>query len=292
MTGENNEPRGVHVTLKNNGGSVQHYYHFLVGFVAPLVEHWDEIAAKAAGGPVYVRSCAVLDPLLEQLLLPGLRIIAPEEHAALATSGMACLSFPGYDFPTLFDARAFGLVREKTLARLAAKIPAQPFKGAAILLVDRAPAAAFYSSDASEIKTAGAERRSITNFEALSGALRAEFPDAVATALEGLSLYDQIGLFAAADIIICQHGAALTNLIWSKKTAFVIEIMPKELDGAHLRHEAFKEFTACLKLRYARVRQESEHGLVDAGEFMTAVRAATKPEHKSLLSRLFQQRTR
>lgn len=37
-----------------------------------------------------------------------------------------------------------------------------------------------------------------------------------------------MALFAAADIAVCQHGAALCNLVWSRNSASIIEIIPKE----------------------------------------------------------------
>ena len=65
---------GVHLSM-NHIGSVQHYYHFMMGFVVPLIHIWPEVVAKAAGRPIYVRSCAVMDPILNTLRLEGLCIL-------------------------------------------------------------------------------------------------------------------------------------------------------------------------------------------------------------------------
>ena len=42
---------GVHLSVVNHLGSVQHYYHFMMGFVVPLIHIWPEVVAKAAGRP-------------------------------------------------------------------------------------------------------------------------------------------------------------------------------------------------------------------------------------------------
>lgn len=45
-------------------------------------------------------------------------------------------------------------------------------------------------------------------------------------ALSGMPVAEQIGRFAAADIVVATHGAGLTNLIWCEPGTTVIELLP------------------------------------------------------------------
>ncbi|WP_081619412.1 DUF563 domain-containing protein [Thioalkalivibrio sp. ALJ9] len=44
--------------------------------------------------------------------------------------------------------------------------------------------------------------------------------------LSGMSVADQIELFASADIVVATHGAGLTNLMWCQPGTTVIELLP------------------------------------------------------------------
>ena len=207
----------VHLTVRNASGSVQHYYHFLLGFLVPLVRVWNAIVTTADVGDVFVRSCAVMDPLLRQLRLPGLVIVAAADHAAML---LDCIHAPmsreltfatidGYDFPARYDAQVFAAVREQLFLRFSEEIRQERQQldrcfaggGKRIVLIRRLPADAFYATPECEIKTAGAERRSIANIDEICSALRRDSDNMLVTALEGTSLYYQMALFSAADIV-------------------------------------------------------------------------------------------
>ena len=49
------------------------------------------------------------------------------------------------------------------------------------------------------------------------------------------SLAEQVRLFSGAEVIIGVHGAGLTNIMWTKPGATVLEIMPERLDDAGYR---------------------------------------------------------
>ena len=60
---------------------------------------------------------------------------------------------------------------------------------------------------------------------------------------KNMSIFEQINLFSAADVIIGPTSSALTNLIYSKKGTQVIEIIPK------YKHDYEKTF----KMRYSKI---------------------------------------
>lgn len=49
------------------------------------------------------------------------------------------------------------------------------------------------------------------------------------------SFEDQVRLFSKAEIVVGVHGAGMTNLLWTKPGATVLEIMPERLDDAGYR---------------------------------------------------------
>jgi hypothetical protein len=278
----------VHLTVRNAGGSVQHYYHFLLGFLVPLVRAWNAIVTTADVGDVFVRSCAVMDPLLRQLRLPGLVIVAAADHAAMQqhcahapmSGELVFATIDGYDFPARYDVHVFAAVREQLFLRFSEEIRQERqeldrcFTGAGprIVLVRRLPADAFYVTPDCEIKTAGAERRSIANIDELCAALRRNCDNLLLTALEGSSLYYQMALFSAADIIICQHGAALANLVWARPRTHVIEIIPRTLTELIGEADFFGDLARCLSLTHERLWQDQPHGPVGLAELSGMLR--------------------
>jgi hypothetical protein len=267
----------VHVTIVNRSGSVQHYYHFLLGFVVPLLEQWPVLERLAGGGRVFVRSCAVLDPLLRELRLPGLAIVDPAEHAAMRERAAAAVrplrpvTLSGYDAAARYQRRVFDQVRGYLFARFAAAIEQEramlelafPGDGRRVLVIERLPPDAFYATAACELPGAGSQRRSIANFQELCATARRHAGDVLVTALEGRSLFHQIALFGAADVVICQHGAALANLLWARPGTRVIEITPRRLEPGLRGNDVFGELARCLAQERRQLWQDFLHGPVD-----------------------------
>jgi Glycosyltransferase 61 len=274
----------VHLTLKNADGSVQHYYHFLFGFLVPLVEVWNSIATLQCTPQVLVRSCALMDHMLHELKLPGLVILNAAEHAALREQCIrgemagerVFVTAEGYDAPPLYKPEVFRSVKEQLFFRLCDHIRtevqaiADVFQGAGprVVIIDRAPPDKFYSSPECELPCAGAERRSIANMEELCASVRRRFKNVLATTLEGRSLYYQMALFSLADIVICQHGAALANLIWARKGTQAVEIIPREKKKVVDRSDFFGDLARCMGLKCERLWQDSPHGPVATAKLL------------------------
>ena len=264
--------------MRTRQGSFQHYHHFLLGFLVPLVAMWDEVMAE---GPcrVYVRSCALMDPLLLELGLPALTILPVRDHEAMR--GLPCreIVVHGYDWPDRYDARAFSYVKQRLFdgfrnalleehARLLRRFSGE---GERILMIRRLPPDPFYASAESEAKTAGAQRRSVSNFDALTNVLERHTNNLLVSALDGFSLTEQMARFAWADVVIAQHGAALSNLLWARPGTRVIEIVPRESESALRRADFFGALAACLGLRLQKVWQALPHGPVDLDEVARAL---------------------
>jgi capsular polysaccharide biosynthesis protein len=67
-------------------------------------------------------------------------------------------------------------------------------------------------------------KRLIYNIDELFTIMKREYPNVILDTLEGKTLEEQMKLFRSASIVIGQHGAALTNIIYSNRTSHVIEL--------------------------------------------------------------------
>eukprot|EP00597_Dinobryon_sp_UTEXLB2267_P000401 CAMPEP_0170075644 /NCGR_PEP_ID=MMETSP0019_2-20121128/12751_1 /TAXON_ID=98059 /ORGANISM="Dinobryon sp., Strain UTEXLB2267" /LENGTH=94 /DNA_ID=CAMNT_0010286759 /DNA_START=629 /DNA_END=913 /DNA_ORIENTATION=- len=77
---------------------------------------------------------------------------------------------------------------------------------------------------------------------------------------ENVSLYYQIHMFTSLKVVIAQHGAALSNIVFMTNTnAQVIEILPP----CGRSSGRFKNLAAYCNLNYVEVLQEENDGNVD-----------------------------
>jgi hypothetical protein len=211
-----------------------------------------------------------MDEHLLQLRLPGLEIIAPDRHAAIGQAaqshGLLVMEIEGRDNPRRYSPAVFRRVKDLVLYAYAQEILREREKidqgfhssGPRILLITRLPPNEFYASAASEIKTSGAERRSIPNVDEIGECLQRHHYNTMVDSMEGRSLFYQVALFSSVDVIVCQHGAALANLIWARPGTDIIEVLPRDYDWS-----SFERLANCLSLRYQRISQASLHAPVE-----------------------------
>ncbi|QFU74453.1 glycosyltransferase family 61 protein [Halioglobus maricola] len=271
-------------------GSVQHYYHYLFGYLIPLVIAYQRVHKRRGLGSIYVRSCAILDAHTEALALEKLTILPREEHASLEQSSISPnnrtllhLSVRGMDKPWLYRAEAILLARSFILKRLSAQIEsfrqstAMKFAGSSkkVLLINRDKPPKFYLTAESETKSAGAARRSLPNFDAIISKLNKQYGQVAGVHLEDMTLAEQISLFQMADIVIGQHGAALGNIIWCRSDASAVEIYPRMEEPRKRLH--FERLAESLGLAYFEVQQNDIHAALDAEQLLATTAAIPKP---------------
>lgn len=274
--------KAVHLTIKNVGGSVEHYYHFLLGFIVPLIQ-WHTLVQQQT---TYIRSCAVLDPLIEELNLSGVVILDKELHHSLKSLdnfqgfSLEHQTITGFDHPEKYSGEEFRYARdvildvinrESSVGEIIKKQIASFFRwfrpiAKHTIIINRLPSNPFYESEGAEIKTSGATRRSILNFDEVVEALVSLNP--IGITLEGKTLREQVLLFQGANIIIAQHGASLANLIFCKEGATIVEIVPKNI--GHVVHY-FSLLSEVLGLNYIAVEQENAHSAVNVKEIFVAI---------------------
>jgi hypothetical protein len=265
----------MYLNIKNRAGSVQHYYHFLLGFLLPLVE-WYALRRDDLPKKVRIRSCAILDPIICELSLPGLEIVSKEELIDVIESALA-LRKPastvdearGYDDSWYYDGPKLRRLARLIENRLSNEIGMhrrsifneEDPRVDEILIINRKESDPFYFSQESEFIDSGVGRRSIPNFSELVDGLRASGLKVRSVYLEDMPLAYQVALFSNASCIIAQHGAALANLVFAKKGTRLIEVKPSDL-RVKLK-DCFTNLSAELGIGYQSVHQEGSHGMVN-----------------------------
>ena len=241
--------------LVNREGSVEHYFHFILGYVAPLLLR----ETSALPGQYYlVRSCGPLDGLFAELGLADLRQIPKEAwRAKREAGGYRLTALPGWDWPDYYDAAAFSRLRETMLARFAI---APPAGDAPVLIVNRGRSPDAYQAEGVENPTSANLRRSVPNMAAIHAALVASGCAADLVELEETTLRAQIARFAASRTLVAQHGAALVNMLWMAPGACIVEIVPKIERAMRI----FRMLAEACGHSYVCVEQAGLHAPVDA----------------------------
>ncbi len=271
-----------------NGGRAGHYYHYLLGYLMPVVKF---VEFESAG--ISLVSVGVLDRITIEILGDEVDIIkeqkfnmdrypklrnfftkifgksAKKNHFikfifkqrilfALQKHRMGRLVLlDSFDDPTLYDFVELAKFRDVVCRRLANGIGKlkPPASTSEILLVERGKSDEFYGTIG---RTSGNERRSIPNIHEVHGFLQRHHSVALIN-LEDKQLAEQVAAFSGARVVIAQHGAALTNLIWMSPGSLVIEITPPDKMPTRPDQEFFKHLAEVMNIRHQYVLQEHRH---------------------------------
>jgi hypothetical protein len=271
------------VDTQNRGGSAQHFYHFFFGCLFPLARYLAETGTQDE--PLLVRSCGPLDAILLELDLPGLMLAGKAAFQNLRDTLPPAVArkvgLIGYDigWPThTYDREALTLARAWLLERLAPHIASHRDRIAAdwpntprVLIIDRGMPDPFYRSHLSERpdRGVGAERRRVSNHDAVVAASTHLWPGTRSVLLEGRTLAEQIALFQLADVVAAQHGAALAHMVWLKPGAGVIEFT-----GGEPMHIAFfRKLATTFAIPHIAFPQDGQFGAIDTALFGHALTA-------------------
>lgn len=121
----------------------------------------------------------------------------------------------------------------------------------------------------------GAGSRRLLNEDALAGKLEQLGFDSINCGR--LTIAEQARLFSSASIIVGVHGAALTNIVFAKPGAVVIELMPPNYS-----HPCYEQLSFVRRLRFNRLVgfSDCDHGLhdfsIDVGEVVEAIICMSK----------------
>lgn len=239
-------------------GSVQQFYHFMLGYFLPLCEWLD----RHPGTPITVRDCGPMNIWWEVLRETNDIDVVPPGSALHAVVGDRTkhVILRGLDDPTTFDRRVLERARDSMLRIL--DIPSTTVaaaRGAHLVVVDRATSEDFYHGPDSETHMSGGERRSTPNLAELIPLLGNEV-DVELIDLARMTPRDQIHLMQRKTILVGQHGAAFAHLLWMPEGSTIIEIAPPLPSQVE---EIFSSLSKVMGHRFRRVQQQSVHADVD-----------------------------
>lgn len=254
----------------NRGGSVEHFYHFLFGYLLPFLDNCHLLRAERR---FLLRDCGPMNRLLRELdgfeitLQPPWIVLGSVVGTNPALGALPKLIAPGFDAPTAYAAATFhrlrALLPRLFPERLAAAAARHPYAASdrMVLVIDRAAPDPFYASPRSENRGAGSAVRSIPNMAEVFGAV-AQGHEAHLVQLESLPFFDQVYLFSRAWRVVGQHGAGLSHMIWAREGAALVEAIPSP-DGVPPAKVAFADFfrgiCRALGLAWHPVLQDGDH---------------------------------
>ncbi len=233
-------------------GSVEHYYHFLLGYLLP-VALWQRREEKRR---FFVRDCGPLNRLFGELASRwNLGFLSPDEHRDECVLGGASYVV-GMDQITRYNANSLeSATRNVTQALGLAEWSVPQFEMPTILVVERGKAHPFYASSRSESSTSGIDRRSLPNQAEMSSALE-DLGHVQVVQLEDASLAEQVRWFGQADVVVAQHGAALANIVWCRPGSGIVQIDPTD------RGRTFSRLAETMGCSSEWIRQDSNHAAV------------------------------
>ncbi len=250
--------------IENRFGSTEHYYHFILGYLAPLLLYYPD---RRRGAVQLLRSCGPMDAHILALQLPDSRILPrPEWARRLSQQTEPVSTLHGLDSPEFYDAATFTKLRGMVFRLL----NLEDVRGEDhLLFIDRGNSPDFYQSDAAESKTSANLRRSVPNMQAIADAVAGSGRAVHLVRLEAASLPDQVRLFASSRVVVAQHGAALVNMLWMAPGGAVVEINPMRAGTKFVDY--FRLLAEACGHRYVGIAQKHPHARVEPELVLRAV---------------------
>ena len=218
--GTSSMSRSVLYLPKVRIGDPTHYHHFLFGHFLPVLHDLD----LSRGEKIYMPDVGPMNAVIESVGFNVYSWRKPYVEPIAINEFRRTKGFDGRNQPL-----PEGLVSElnRKIDKLC-DIPETEEKH--ILLVDRGKPLKIEDGD-NFIGTRGAQRRTIINIEEAEDCLK-PYGKVIRTTLGRKTLPEQVSLFRNAWMIVAQHGAALSNVIFATNCEHVIEF--ETLGGASM----------------------------------------------------------
>lgn len=248
-------------------GSVQHFYHFFFGYLMPVRIAQERLRLTEFA----VRDCGPMNPWFDLLpqgtelefMSPGVmlqRVLTNrQEHTILH----------GWDDPTRFHRASLRRFSDAILDRVGATRSSANLSTPHIVLIERRKTPDFFLSAESEVFSSGTDFRSLPAIDSLGAALGRLGTVTTVDAAE-LAPAEQVRLFSTADLLVAQHGAGLSNMVFQPRGASVVEIKPplQPTIGA-----TYMNLASAMSLGYIEVAQEHDHAGVEVERVVSAAQS-------------------
>jgi hypothetical protein len=240
-------------------GSIQQFYHFILGYFMPLSLWLDE----TKDSQIAVRDCGPMNIWFQAVgPYPDIEVIPPGSalHAVLGDR-MKHEILHGMDDPNAFNQRKLRAGAQSIKNRLSVLDSAEESQ-LEILIVDRATSENFYHGPESETHMSGRERRHVPNISEIadlpSYRSRSEVVD-----FAQMTPKLQIEKSMQATILVGQHGAGLVHMLWMPRGSHVIEIAPPLPSQVG---KIFEKLALTMGHSYSRILQNDVHAPIDINE--------------------------
>lgn len=268
--------------------SVENYHHFILAFFVPLIKYRQQFN-DTSKNKIYIRSFGNMDHMIKSLNYPDLIITNSTQHSLMKifpenNNIQKYVDLVGNDYHTNYSKENFQVVSNIIQSEFASEISVEKEKilrkftneGVKTVLINRLAPTAFYKTNFSEHRTSGTDRRSIPNIGEIEHTLLSNGINLITESLEDASLWYAIALFQCADIIVAQHGAALSTLIFGRPSLKVIEIIPLITDPIRedpARGDHFRLLAKTLDQQYTTLTQESNHSAVNPTNILDKIKS-------------------
>ena len=255
----------AHYLKPGNGGSVEHFYHFVLQYLLPLFEK--ELTDGVAGKGYVVRDCGPMNVWFDFAFGPDAFTIMSRKKFLAAPAwrwwdrhieleAFADRTGPSVDATRFHDvASAF---REKVLPGNA--------KPDTVTVLNRQPPPSFYLDGSAEKSGGGSHRRSISNLDQLSQMISERMPVNFVD-FAAMSPADQMMAIGRSTVLVGQHGAGLVHSIFLQGDAPLVELTnltDRKLHFRRLSEGLGREYQAFyLDKRHATLSPQMMNEIVD-----------------------------
>jgi Glycosyltransferase 61 len=265
-------------------GTITHYYHFFFGVLVPLILKYIELQNK------YQHITFIIDnslgPMLKILLQIPIDIKLKTDLPNINELDIEKLYLTPMDVAPYKDKRDINWIDKGWAKKLTFDnvIEIKNFiknnnhslfnEKYDIVIIERKMDKSFKSTYFKEdgkkydylITTSGSERRNIINHDEIVESVKNKFKDktVINISLEYLPFFEQYQLFSNAKIIIAQHGASLSNIIFMNEKSIIVEIISEY----KLNEDWFGELSKICKIqKHYQLITKDEHALIDIKKF-------------------------
>lgn len=198
----------------NNEGFLNHYHHFLFGYLLPV---YIDVKEKKLDKTHNIFLLNVKSKSMNSKTTDlGFNVWGnPKVHWNTPLIRSTAKGFDGTNHP--IDKKITGVINRYLIKRNKS-VSQKPY----ILLLDRGKKVTAHRKQFEH--TFGSERRTIVNIATVERIL-SEYADVRRVDPQNFTLHRQIELFKNAWMIVSQHGAGLSNTIFTSKCKFMVEIV-------------------------------------------------------------------
>lgn len=214
----------IKISPKKYGPRLSHYFHFMFGYFMPavyLIKNTQDVFVFCDCGPLnrHIKNT-----------FPNSIIVKPNtfknnKKLRQLYGNFSEIILPSWDIDEIDKGLEEHCFTE--LKKTANKFLLNNKEEENIIFISRGLNPLYKLSNHKSFSTTnGCERRSIKNIDELLKKIKLSFPEenVYKKILDNKTIKEQASIFNQAKIVIAQHGAALSNIIFCKKGTLIIEI--------------------------------------------------------------------